>query len=350
MKLKFSDRELNFLVGINVLILVVATVLSKGDFLDVYNFQSMGGQLPELGLLAMGVALSMISGNGGIDLSGVALANLAGVVAATLAPQLAAPDVSPWLYTGWFAAIALAVGLAGGLLNGMLIARAGLTPILCTLGTQLLYTGLAVVLTGGSSLRVGDAEALSAIGNEMVLGVPIPFVIFLVMLLAVGWLLRQSPFGIRLFLLGTNAKAARYAGISQARMLIATYALCGLLAAVAGVIIAARTASVKSDYGNSYLLIAILITVMAGVRPQGGYGRMVCLFFSAVALQLLSSTFNLLGISNFFRDCAWGLLLLFFLAYGRFGLQDLRVFLSTSRTSAPPHQLPPGATQRNPEG
>ena len=90
MKLKFSDRELNFLVGINVLILVVATLLSKGDFLDVYNFQSMGGQLPELGLLAMGVALSMISGNGGIDLSGVALANLAGVVAATLAPQLAA--------------------------------------------------------------------------------------------------------------------------------------------------------------------------------------------------------------------------------------------------------------------
>ncbi len=193
MKLRFSDRELNFLVGINVLILVVATVLSKGDFLDVYNFQSMGGQLPELGLLAMGVALSMISGNGGIDLSGVALANLAGVVAATLAPQLAAPDVSPWLYTGWFAAIALAVGLAGGLLNGVLIAKAGLTPILCTLGTQLLYTGLAVVLTGGSSLRVGDAEALSAIGNEMVLGVPIPFVIFLVMLLAVGWLLRQAP-------------------------------------------------------------------------------------------------------------------------------------------------------------
>ena len=168
--------------------------------------------------MRMGVALSMISGNGGIDLSGVALANLAGVVAATLAPQLAAPDGSPWLYTGWFAAIALAVGLAGGLLNGMLIAKAGLTPILCTLGTQLLYTGLAVVLTGGSSLRVGDAEALSAIGNEMVLGVPIPFVIFLTMLLAVGWLLRQSPFGIRLFLLGTNAKAARYAGISQARM------------------------------------------------------------------------------------------------------------------------------------
>jgi simple sugar transport system permease protein len=125
---RFSDRELNFLVAINVVILVVATVLSKGDFLDVYNFQSMGGQLPELGLLAMGVALSMISGNGGIDLSGVALANLAGVVAATVAPMLAAPDASPWLYTAWFAVIALAVGLVGGLLNGVLIARPASRP------------------------------------------------------------------------------------------------------------------------------------------------------------------------------------------------------------------------------
>jgi len=113
-KFRFSDRELNFLVGINVAILVVATVLSKGEFLDVYNFQSMGGQLPELGLLAMGVALSMISGNGGIDLSGVALANLSGVVAATLAPMLIDADAAPWAYTGAFAAVALATGLVGG--------------------------------------------------------------------------------------------------------------------------------------------------------------------------------------------------------------------------------------------
>ncbi len=345
---KFFDSELKFLVGITAFILATASLLSRGDFLDVYNFQSMAAQLPELGLLAIGVALSMISGNGGIDLSGIALANLAGVVAATLSPLLVGPEASAWLYTGWFVVIALAAGLTGGLLNGMLIGRMGLTPILCTLGTQLLFTGAAVVLTGGSSLRVRDAAPLSAIGNEMLWGVPIPFVIFIVMLLGIGWLLRKTPFGLRLFLLGTNAKAARYAGIAQSRMLITTYALCGLLASVAGVIIAARTASVKSDYGNSYLLIAILIAVMGGVRPQGGYGRMVCLFFSAVALQLLSSTFNLLEISNFFRDCAWGTLLLFFLASARFSTHDLRLF--TSRMSASPQQIPPDTAQKNPEG
>ncbi|MDQ2819776.1 MAG: ABC transporter permease [Pseudomonadota bacterium] len=341
MKRYFADPQLNFLVGINILILLAATVLSHGAFLDVYNFQSMASQLPELGLLAIGVSLAMISGNGGIDLSGVGMANLAGVVAAVATPLLVDGDASPWGYTGTFIGLALATGLVGGLLNGFLIARVGLTPILCTLGTQLVFTGAAVVLSAGTSVRIAGVEPMSTLGNENFYGVPIPFVIFMVLLLAVGWLLRFSPFGIRLFLLGTNAKAARYAGIPGERMLLSTYVISALLASVAGIIIAARTASVKSDYGTSYLLIAILIAVMAGVRPQGGYGRMVCLFFSAMALQLLSSTFNLLDISNFFRDCAWGLLLLLFLASARV---DLSHFFSP-RTSATPHQPPPGPAQ-----
>ena len=115
MKRQFSDPQLNFLVGINVLILVAATVLSHGDFLDVYNFQSMASQLPELALLAIGVSLAMIAGNGGIDLSGLGMANLAGVVAATVVPLLVDADATPWGYTGMFVVVALVTGLLGGL-------------------------------------------------------------------------------------------------------------------------------------------------------------------------------------------------------------------------------------------
>lgn len=345
MKIKFSDPQLGFLLLINFGILLVATGLSRGDFLDVYNFQSMASQMPELALLAVGVSLAMISGNGGIDLSGIGLANLAGVVAAAAVPLLVDGNDAPWSYTLTFVVVALATSLVGGLLNGVLIAKGGLTPILCTLGTQLIFTGAAVVLTNGSSLRINVVEPMSALGNEMLFGVPIPFVIFAVLLAAVAWLMAYSPFGIRLYLLGTNAKAARYAGISRTKLLISTYAISGVLAGVAGVIIAARTASVKSDYGSSYLLIAILIAVMAGIRPEGGYGRMVCLLFSATALQLLSSTFNLLGISNFFRDCAWGLLLLVFLASARISLNDF--VPSFMRFRASPNQTPPGKTSTN---
>jgi simple sugar transport system permease protein len=225
---------------------------------------------------------------------------------------------SPVLYTSAFIVISVVVGLLGGLLNGVLIARAGLTPILCTLGTQLLFTGAAVVLSNGSAMRLPYVPLMDSIGNDSVLGVPIDFTAFVVVAGLLGALLRFSPFGIRLFLIGTNAKAARYAGIAEARMLFVTYTLCGLMAGLAGINIAARTVAAKWDYGTSYVLIAILIAVMAGVRPQGGSGRVICVVFSVMALQFLSSMFNFLGLSNYFRDCAWGLLLLLFLASSRF--------------------------------
>ena len=312
------DPQLLFLVGINLLVLGVGAFISKGAFIDPYNFQSMAGQLPELGLLAIGVMLAMSSGNGGIDLSGIALANLAGVTSATLVAGWTSADEAPVLFTFLFTVTALCVGVAGGVFNGLLIAKLGLTPILCTLGTQLLFTGLAVVVSGGPAVRVGSAEPLMTIGSGLLLGVPISFLIFGLVALLVGVLLKFSPFGIQLFLMGTNPKAALYAGFSQVKLLVTTYGLSGLLAAMAGVLIASRNVNVKWDYGQSYLLIAILITVMAGVKPEGGYGRMICLFLSATALQLLSSMLNFADFSNFFRDLAWGLLLLIFLAIGRF--------------------------------
>jgi simple sugar transport system permease protein len=315
-----TDPQLIFLVAINLLVMLSASVLSKGAFIDPYNLQSMASQLPELGLLAIGVMLAMSSGNGGIDLSGIALANLAGVFAATMVALVVNVDETPVLFTLAFAGVAICTGLLGGLFNGLLIARLGLTPILCTLGTQLLFTGLAVVLSEGRSVRVGNTDLLNEIGNGLWLGVPISFLIFLSITVLVGAMLKYSPFGIRLFLMGTNPKAAFFAGFAQVRLMVTTYALSGFMAGVAGVLIASRNVNVKWDYGQSYLLIAIPITVMAGVKPEGGYGRMTSLFLSATALQLLSSMLNFLEVSNFFRDCAWGALLLIFLAFGRYEL------------------------------
>lgn len=338
------DTQFVFLLGINLLVLAAGAAISGGSFVDPYNLQSMANQLPELGLLAIGVTLAMCAGNGGIDLSGIALANLAGVASALWVGSLLSPDDQPWAFTLAYAAVAIAVGLVGGLVNGWLIASLGLTPILCTLGTQLLFTGIAVVLSGGPSVRVGSAEPLMALGNESVLGLPYSFLVYCAVMLAIGLVLRHTPFGQRLFLMGTNPKAARYAGFPQARLLVVTYALSGLMAGIAGVLIASRNVNVKWDYGQSYLLIAILITVMAGVKPEGGQGRITCLFLSTTALQLLSSMLNFAELSNFFRDCAWGALLLLFLAFTRY---DLSAFRPAGRKTAPPWQPPP-AVERAP--
>ncbi len=316
------DRQLNFLVAVNALLLVAAVSVAGVGFIDIYNLQNMAIQIPELGLLAVGVMLTMISGNGGIDLSGIAVANLAGITAALVVPQFISADAFPLLYVIVFGVVCLAVGLVCGLINGFLVSNANLTPIIATLGTSLAFTGVSVVLTNGSGVRLGYIEPLDAFGHAPIFGVPIVFILFIAITAAIGVLLKFTPFGTRLYLLGSNAKAARFAGFNHKQLLMVAYTLSSVLASVAGFIIAARISSVKWDYGTSYVLIAILIVVMAGVRPSGGYGRVICVVLSAVALQLVSSMFNFLNISNFFRDFAWGMLLLAFLAVSKF---DLRV-------------------------
>lgn len=319
------DRQLNLLLLANVAVVLLATLWSGGQFIGIDNLQSMCGQLPEMGLLAMGVALAMISGNGGIDLSGVALANLSGVVGALITPLLFDADQSPVTFSATLIFLALATGVLGGVINGFLIAKAQLTPILATLGTQLLFTGLAVVLTNGAALRLGYVEPLAALGNETLFWIPIPFIILLIITFGLGALLQRTPYGVWLYLMGTNRKAARYAGMPHVRMILITYGMCGMLASTAGILIAARTASVKWDYGSSYLLIAILIAVMAGIKPSGGHGRIACLFLSATALQLLSSAINMSGVPTFFGECIWGLLLLLFAASSKMQIGERKM-------------------------
>ena len=314
------DGQFLVLAAINVILLALGAAISDGSFLSIFNLQSMAGQVPEIGLLAIGVMLAMCAGDGGIDLSGIALANLSGVLSAVIVAHFVSNVEQEGLYTALFIFGALAIGFLGGLINGTLITRFGITPILCTLGTQMAFTGLSVIVSGGKAVVVGSPEPLSSIGNEFWFGAPISFILFIAVATLVGVTLKFTPFGRWLMLLGSNPKAALYAGFPRSKVVTATYALSGTLSGLAGVIIAARNVNVKWDYGASYLLIAILIAVMAGVRPEGGYGRIVCVVFSAVALQLMSSLLNFGGLSNFVRDFAWGALLLTFLAIARYDL------------------------------
>lgn len=323
MQRRSLDPQLIFLVGINIAVIVAAMLLVGDNFVSAFNLQSMAAQVPELGFLALGVALAMISGNGGIDLSGIALANLAGIIGFQVAAAGIDPAAAPLGYILVFSGAALATGALGGVVNGALIGYAGITPIIATLGTQLFFTGIAVGLTGGSAQMLGYIEMFDNFGNVPVMGIPLTFALFVAVALVLTAVLKFTKFGVYLFLMGSNAKAAYYAGVPVNSILFRTYLLSSLLASIVGVIVAARTSSLKWDYGTSYVLVAILIAVMAGVRPQGGYGRVICVVLSATALQMLSSLFNFLEFSNFFRDCAWGVLLLLFLAFSRFDFGGL---------------------------
>ena len=309
-----ADNHLRFLIGANVVIFALAAILSGGGFLDPYNFQSMATQLPEIGLLAIAIMITMVSGNGGIDLSVVSTANLSVIVAAVLS-RTAFPgadgDAGQGLgFSLLFVVIALAVGLLCGLVNGLLVSRGNFVPILATLGTQLVFFGLATVISGGPAVTIGAVEPLSTIGNGTPLGIPIPFLVFLAVTALFALLLARTRFGFRLYLTGSNAKAAHFTGINTATIMLVTYTLAGLLSALSGIISSSRSASAKADFGVSYLLIAILISVMGGVNPSGGYGKIVGLLLAGTALQMISSTLNFIGANDFLKDFMWGLLLL----------------------------------------
>lgn len=313
------DPSILSLLVISGIIFVTMSALSPEHFLTVDNFQSMAGQFPVLGLLSVAMMISMLSG--GIDLSVVSTANLAGILAAfTLKYFMAAGSH----FLGFFAAIAvaLATGLACGLFNGWLIGQINITPILATLGTMQLYMGIAVGITEGKAVY-GFSESFLYIGGGTLLGVPVPFLVFFLLVLVFWVVLVWTSYGFKLYMMGTNPIAARFSGIDNKDEVIKTYVACGILSACAGIILISNTNAAKAGYGTSYILQSILIVVLGGVNPYGGFGSIWGVVLAVITLQFVSSGFNLAGISSFAQDFAWGSILLvvlvvnYFLVYRR---------------------------------
>jgi simple sugar transport system permease protein len=203
----------------------------------------------------------------------------------------------------------LLAGLATGLLNGLLIAVIEVSPILATLGTMTLITGVNIVLTKGYVLS-GLPDAVRFVGNGAILGIPVPLLIFLLCAALVALMLRRTPQGINMYMIGSNPTATHYAGVDNRKVLMKTYLLSGLLCGVAALVMISRFNSAKADYGESYLLMTILAAVLGGTDAYGGFGKVSGLVIALIILQLVSSGLNLLGISAFLTLAVWGLIII----------------------------------------
>ena len=315
-------RHGNLLALAALLVLVFAAMswwVPSGRFLRPANFEGLSYVAPELGLLAVATMAAMLTG--GIDLSLIGVANLAGILAGLLfhwaagtsrGPELAGLPL-PWVAAG--VGCALLAGATAGLLNGLLIARLRITPILATIGTGQVFTGLALVLTGGPAV-VGFPSGWQALGGGTLGGIAGPLWVLLGCASGVGVLLSRTVWGRTLALIGSGARAAEFAGLRTVRAVTLSYVLTGMLAAVAGVLLSARTNAAKSDYGTSYLLQAILVAVLAGTNPAGGRGSVPAVLLALCTLMLLSSGFQLMRFSNFLVDFIWGATLLGAMALG----------------------------------
>ncbi|MFI5837203.1 ABC transporter permease [Micromonospora sp. NPDC051300] len=248
------------------------------NFVELGNLRTQLVQVAPVLIVALGMAL--VIGSEGIDLS-------VGSVMALAAAALP-------LYLGFGAvpaiAVAMLAGVVAGALNGALVAVVGLQPIVATLALLVAGRGIALVVADGQLKQIHNSDLL-ALGSEEILGLPVVALIAVVLAIVVGLLVSRTVYGRQLVAIGGNRAAARLAGLPVRRVLVVTYVLCGLFAAVAGVLATARlTASDPSAIGNLIELSAITAVVVGGTPLNGGRIRVLGTVAGALLMQLLRAT------------------------------------------------------------
>jgi simple sugar transport system permease protein len=286
--------------------IVVAFSIATPQFLTLANLDSMGFQMPLLGLLTLAMLAPIISG--GMNLAIIYTANISGLTLAWILIRFGGPEAGVWaMILGCL--LAIAVGTLSGAIIGAVVAYVGAHPIIVSLAMMIFLRGLGEFLTRGSDIS-GFPDYVGVIGHGTFLHIPVPLILF--GLVAFAWyiLLRRTQHGFSVYMTGSNMLAAEYAGLNTKRTLVLIYALSGFLCAIAGILMAARFNSVRVGHGEALLLVTVLACFLGGIDPFGGHGRVVPVILSLLILQVLSSGLNLVGANQHLATAIWGLFLI----------------------------------------
>jgi len=282
-------KELSILILFVVLCAVVAFM--NPQFLSPENIQNTSRLIGTYGIFSIGVGIVVITG--GIDLSVGSMFALLGVLLSMMLTEWHWP-------AGLTVAVILALGAGLGLIHGLLITRLRLQPFIVTLCGLLLYRGLARYIAVDTSKGFGNGEGfrwLIDFATGSVSGVPMPFVLLILVGVVTWVMLHRSVYGRHLFAVGRNEEAARYSGIQSRNVIAGAYVISGGLAGLASILIAFYTNSVSpSSHGNFYELYAIAAAVLGGCSLRGGEGSITGIVIGTALLQVLRNLVNLLDI------------------------------------------------------
>ncbi len=300
--------------------------ITKGSkFYSVVNFQTMFAQFPEFGLMSLGVMVCMITG--GIDLSTVGVANVTSITMALLMRSLG--NENGELAIIWIPVVFLLAIMMGGIagaLNGVLVAKCKIPPILATLGTSELLTGIGIVLTNGSAIS-DFPKTYAFIVNNRVAGIPVQFLIFTVGAAAVWFLMKKTTYGKKIILMGSSQNVAKYSGLKVDWILVKTYLISGICSALGGMIMLANYNSARADYGSNYTLQCIMIVVLGGVNPNGGKGKISGVLLAIFLVRALETGINRFPqISSYYISLVWGAVLLLVMVMNYFTDHHIRLF------------------------
>lgn len=284
-----------------LLVLVWLGTRMSAVFLSPQNFANLTVAEMEIAIIAVPMTLIIIAGE--IDLSVEAMAGLASTVLGFL----------------WAAGVPLLIGIPlvlvmgalGGVMNGVLVTRAGLPSLVVTLGTLALFRGLASVVLGPRAISNFPTE-FTAFGFGNVPGTPLPWplVVFAILAFGVGLILDRTWLGRQIYAVGKNQGAARYSGVAVVRLKTALFLLSGFLSALAGVVLTARLSSARSDAGTGMTLAVVTAVLLGGVNIFGGSGTIPGVVLAIFTLAVLQNALRLADVSTELQSISVGLLLI----------------------------------------
>jgi ribose transport system permease protein len=290
-------RDMGTVAGLLIMVVVFASLTDV--FLTQRNIINILQQSSINGCIAIGMTLVIISG--GIDLSVGPAAALAAIISATL---LVAGYPVPLIILS-----ALAVGLLCGMLNGVLIAYAGLQPFIVTLGTLSLFRAFALIYTGGNPVLSLPKEFRQIFTSEL-FGLPVPVVVVALLAIAATVLLKKTPLGEYILAVGGNEEAARVSGVPIERTKVITYMISGGLASLAAIILIARLGAAEPTLGNLWELEAIAAAAIGGASLMGGKGSIFGTILGAIVLGAMRNGLTLLNVQAFYQLLATGIIII----------------------------------------
>ncbi len=285
-----------------ILLIVVVSFLNP-NFFTTGNILNILRQTSVNAIIAVGMTLVILTA--GIDLSVGSVLALCGAFAATLiAMEVPVMVAVP---------VALFSGAALGALSGIIIAKGKVQAFIASLVTMTLLRGVTMVYTEGRPISTGFtdvADSFSWIGTGYLFGVPVPIWLMAIVFVSAWYLLNHTRFGRYVYALGGNESAARLSGINVDKVKVGVYAICGLLAALAGLIVTSRLSSAQPTAGMGYELDAIAAVVLGGTSLAGGKGRIMGTLIGALIIGFLNNALNLLDVSSYFQMIAKAVVIL----------------------------------------
>ncbi|MBM7090634.1 substrate-binding domain-containing protein [Streptomyces sp. NPDC012461] len=281
-----------------LIVLVIAMSALSGDFLTADNLLNIGVQAAVVAILAFGVTFVIVSA--GIDLSVGSVAALSATVLAWSATSAGVPVVLAVL-------LAIATGIACGLVNGILVSYGKLPSFIATLAMLSVARGLSLVISQGSPIAFPDS--VSHLGDTLGGWLPVPVLVMIGMGLITAFILGRTYIGRSMYAIGGNEEAARLSGLRVKKQKLAIYALSGLFAAAAGIVLASRLASAQPQAAQGYELDAIAAVVIGGASLAGGTGKASGTLIGALILAVLRNGLNLLSVSAFWQQVVIGVVI-----------------------------------------